>query len=344
VSNVNSNLNNTPTEGANWSEIKTPKLLRSTRTANTVLGLVDHSTLVDVTSGSFTQTLTAAAALGAGWFVYLRNSGTGDVTLDPNASELIDGLASFVMYPGETRLIQCDGTGFTSIVLTGFRKTWTASGSFTKPPGYQTFGGLIWSAGSSGQKSGSTSTLATGGGGGGCFPVQLPASALAASETITVGAGGAAVTGTAAGNLGGSSSVGSLITVWGSDTQHYKGGAVGLTAAVTDSGSAAGGSGFGTGTGGNSPYQSVYGGGGASANASSASSGSVYGGGAGGGVDAAATVRAAGTSKFAGAGGAASSTGNGTAGTAPGGGGGATQTGSQSGAGARGEIQLWGIV
>lgn len=333
VSNVNGNLNITPTEGANWSEIKTPKLLRSTRTANAVLGLSDHSSLVHITNGTFTQTLSAAAALGAGWFVYMRNGGTGDVTLDPNGAELIDGLTSFVMYPGETRLIQCDGTGFTSVVLTGFRRTWTASGTFTKPPGYQAFGGLVWSAGASGQKSGSATTSALGGAGGGCFPVQLPASALAASETLTVGAGGAAVTGTANGNPGGSSSLGSLITVYNS-TWYATGGSIGITQAIQ------GASGFGSATA--AEGLAVYGGGSTSTTTASASS--IYGGGGGGSYDWSVGARAPGSSKFGGAGGAASSAGNGTAGIAPGGGGGATLTGSQSGAGARGEIQLWGIV
>ena len=50
------------------------------------------------------------------------------------------------------------------------------------------------------------------------------------------------------------------------------------------------------------------------------------------------------TSVFGGAGGNASVASNGSDGTAPGGGGGATKSGTTSGAGARGELRIWGIV
>lgn len=90
--------------------------------------------------------------------------------------------------------------------------------------------------------------------------------------------------------------------------------------------------------------KSIWGGSASSIDGSIASGEAMYGGAAGGSVSAAAVVRAAGTSRLGGNGGAASSSGNGTAGVAPGGGGGATQTGSQSGAGARGECRVKGVI
>ena len=62
------------------------QITRSARSSNTILASADRGTLIDVASGTFTQTFTAAATLASGWWCYIRNSGTGNVSLDPNAS------------------------------------------------------------------------------------------------------------------------------------------------------------------------------------------------------------------------------------------------------------------
>jgi hypothetical protein len=91
-------------------------VIRVPRTSNTVLVKTNNSNLIDITSGTFTQTFTAAATLGNGWFCYIQNSGTGYVTLDPSGSETItrNGVAftTWVLWPQEAALIVCDGTGF----------------------------------------------------------------------------------------------------------------------------------------------------------------------------------------------------------------------------------------
>jgi len=108
-------------------------LPRSTRTSNTILAAADNGYLIDFTSGTFTQTLTAATTLGSGWFVYAKNSGTGTITFDPNGSETIDGSTTLLMYPGEEWLVQCDGTSFNILRLRKDRPilTLTASSSGT---------------------------------------------------------------------------------------------------------------------------------------------------------------------------------------------------------------------
>jgi len=96
---------------------QTIRLLRSTRTSDTILAASDWRTYVDVTSGTFTQTLTAAGTLGDGWYVDYGNSGTGVVTIDPAGTELIGGFSTLSVYPGEVYRIQCDGSNFNLIGL-----------------------------------------------------------------------------------------------------------------------------------------------------------------------------------------------------------------------------------
>jgi hypothetical protein len=100
---------------------------RVARTSNTVLVKTNNGNLIDITSGTFSQTFDAAATLDNGWFCYIRNSGTGVITLDPASSETIDGLPSYAMYPGECRMVQCTGTAFFSVVLSPFLATFTTS-------------------------------------------------------------------------------------------------------------------------------------------------------------------------------------------------------------------------
>lgn len=342
-------------------------VLRKARSSNTAITVADAGDFIDITAGTFTQTFDPAGALGDGWHVWYRNSGTGDITLDPSGTETIDGLASFIMYPGEARLIQCDGTALRSIVINSFNKTFTTSGNFIRPPGYTQFNGLLWGGGGSGAK---TSLAGGGGGGGACVPFNILSSALAASTAVTIAAGGAAVTVSGnVGNVGGNSTFAG-ITAYGGGGGGYSGSATvgggtgggALGAGSTGSGTVDGVQGGqpsyfmsgnstpmaminnsmgGGGTANNLAGSSVYGG--AGGGGSVAAGSSVFGGGGGGGVYST-TVYAAGTSAFGGAGGAAGDAVAGTTGFAPAGGGGATRTGASSGAGARGEMRIWGVI
>lgn len=96
--------------------LATPSITRSPRTSNTILAAADRGDLIDATSGTYSQTLTAAATLGDGWYAYVGNSGTGFVTLDPNGAETITvngtALSTWVLWPGEMGLLVCNGTGF----------------------------------------------------------------------------------------------------------------------------------------------------------------------------------------------------------------------------------------
>ncbi|MGO7300536.1 hypothetical protein ACC718_29125 [Rhizobium ruizarguesonis] len=58
-----------------------------------------------------TLTLTAASTLGANWHYCVIADG-GDVTIDPNGSETIDGAATLVVPNGYSTFIVCSGTAF----------------------------------------------------------------------------------------------------------------------------------------------------------------------------------------------------------------------------------------
>ena len=350
-----------PGISAAWTQISGGGIKRVARASNTQLTSVDASKIISMT-GTWTQTFAGAAALGDGWFCYLQNNGTGDITLDPSGSELIDGLTSYVMYPGEVRLVQCDGTALTSVILQAFTRTFTASGTWTKPPGYRQFGGLLWGGGGSGA---CTANAATGGGGGACHPFLLSAAALAATVSVVIAAGGAAVAPSANGNVGGTSTFGSVSAYGGGGGSIAGGGGCATGGGALSAGATVSGASYAGGAPASSPYNTTYvsgldnpglGGGGAGFNGSSTVYGgnaawggaasangavgkSIYGGGAGGSYG----IPTAGTSVYGGAGGNGSAAGAGTAGVAPaGGGGGGTAT--SSGAGARGEMRIWGVM
>jgi hypothetical protein len=72
----------------------------------------DLGAIINCTSGTFTVSLTAAASLGSGFTCTIWNTGTGAITIDPNASETIDGVATLILRQGEGLAIVCNGTNW----------------------------------------------------------------------------------------------------------------------------------------------------------------------------------------------------------------------------------------
>lgn len=81
------------------------------RASNTILGAADHSKAFVATS-SFTQTLTAAATLGDGWFAFYRVNSGVTITIDPNSSENIDGATTKTIIGPAAGVIFCNGSSF----------------------------------------------------------------------------------------------------------------------------------------------------------------------------------------------------------------------------------------
>lgn len=181
---------------------QTSKLSYSARTANVQLTAAEIGTLIDVKSGTFTQTFDAAATLGAGWWCYIRNSGSGDITLDPNGSETIDGLATLLMPPGKWVLVQSDGSNLYVAAENAVDRTllFTTKGTstWTKVNGLKFVDVTVVGGGGGGSGGRGTAFYGAGGGGGGASRKRIQSSVLGATEIVTVGAGGAG----GAGNLG----------------------------------------------------------------------------------------------------------------------------------------------
>jgi hypothetical protein len=245
-------------------------------------------------------------------------------------------------------------------------QTFTSSGTWTKPSLAAGSRVLIqaWGAGGSGSKG--TTGRCGGGGGGGYMEKWVTLSSMGSTETITIGAGGAGQsTSGANGNVGGNTTVGSIVTAYGGGGGKYDsysglggGGGGEFSAGSSDFGAFGGGGAIssnnlqriqstlqvgGTATGQRtSDAFTVYGGGGGSSyyndgcNEFTTNGGRSVWGGAGGGSAGGSSIRGtAGTSINGGNGGAAGATG--TAGTAPAGGGGASWSGN-SGAGGAGQV------
>ena len=76
----------------------------------------DRGKLINAT-GTWTLALTAAATLGAGFAFALRNSGAGVITIDPNATELIDGAQTLTLAAGGSAIIVCTGSAWMTVGL-----------------------------------------------------------------------------------------------------------------------------------------------------------------------------------------------------------------------------------
>lgn len=99
--------------GAANAGISIPVSAKST--SYTMLGSDKGDEIVFTTAG-VTLSLLAAAAAGNGAALIVRNAAaSGDVTIDPNGSETLDGLTTRALRPGDRVVIRCDGTAWATV-------------------------------------------------------------------------------------------------------------------------------------------------------------------------------------------------------------------------------------
>jgi len=315
-----------------------------------------------------TTTITSIGTLGVGTVVRLHFDGA--LTLTHHATDLIlPGAANITTAAGDefefveyaTGDWRCTGYALASgkaIIVSGDVQSFTSNGTWTKPAGYATTSRVLvqgWGAGGSGANGGATDP-GSGGGGGAYLERWFALSELGATETVTIGQGGAAPAVGNNGNAGGNTTLGSLFTAYGGGggitnaSGGAGGGGGGGEVAIGQNGNTTGsnvaGGALGGGYGGaaaasaknnGGPATTLWGGGGGGNGPDTGGGGdggtAYWGGGGGGGQDASVSADGAGgTSYFGGNGGAA-----GINGTVPGGGGGGASNGI-AGAGANGKL------
>lgn len=269
---------------------------------------------------TFTNATSSLFSAYQAWF-----GGTATTTIDSAGNVTVAGT------------LTANGGVAGDIAATASSTTWTTSGTYTKSSGATLVYVRAWGGGGSGEND--DGTAGSGGGGGGEYiEMWFEASDLGATETITIGAGGASVTSAGNGNNGGDTTFGSLLTANGGlggtdSTNDGLGGAGGNTHGSLNTLWGAGGT---TGTGG-SGFYSGAGGGGVNATSQGNGGASTWGG-AGGGGASSNGGGTGGASVNGGDGGAGAYNGNATAGSTPGGGGGANSGTGNSGAGGGGQI------
>lgn len=96
--------------------------------SNYAPGISDRAKMFVWTGAGGTLTLPSAPTAGNNWFIWLRNSGTGALLVDPSGAELIDGLATLSFQPGESAIISTNGTAFYTI---GFGQSATFAFDYT---------------------------------------------------------------------------------------------------------------------------------------------------------------------------------------------------------------------
>ena len=100
----------------------------TTFNSNYTAGDTDRARMYNWTGAGGTLVLPDPTAVGDNWFLYLRNSGSGQVAVNTPGSVQIDGATTLAFQPGESAIIASDGTNFYTI---GFGQSSTFAFDYT---------------------------------------------------------------------------------------------------------------------------------------------------------------------------------------------------------------------
>jgi hypothetical protein len=125
--------------------------------SNYTAGTADRAETYVWNGGVGTLTLLSAVTAGNDWFISLRNSGAGDITVATQGAETINGGASLVLQPGDSATIVTDGLNwftlglgqsavfafdYTSINLGGLSGNYTLAGAELNRIAYEFTGAI----------------------------------------------------------------------------------------------------------------------------------------------------------------------------------------------------------
>ena len=126
--------------------------------SNYTAGASDRAKMFVWTGGLGTLTLPTASSVGGDWFIAVRNGGSGNLVIDPQGLETINGAASLTLTPGDSATAVTDGTSwytlglgqsavfafdYTSINLAGQSGNYTLSGAELNRIAYEFTGAIV---------------------------------------------------------------------------------------------------------------------------------------------------------------------------------------------------------
>jgi hypothetical protein len=125
---------------------------------NYTAGGSDRATMFVWSGGLGTLTLPTAAGVGGDYFIAVRNGGSGNLVIDPQGLETINGAANLTLAPGDSATAVTDGTSwytlglgqsavfafdYTSINLAGLSGNYTLSGAELNRIAYEFTGAIV---------------------------------------------------------------------------------------------------------------------------------------------------------------------------------------------------------
>jgi len=85
--------------------------------SNYSVGVNDQTKLLNWVGGSGTFTLPLSATVGANWYIQVRNSGTGILSIANSGSDVINGATPLNLNPGDSAFVVTDGSTWYTIGL-----------------------------------------------------------------------------------------------------------------------------------------------------------------------------------------------------------------------------------